>query len=417
MIKKYNTWAGLGVLDQMIVSAGNFATGVLLARYLGLEAFGQFTLIWMLVLFALSFNMAIITKPLLTLGSKNETTGYFNAVHTLQVLLALLGFGLTFLGAYIANSLAVFHFSNSMLFSLSFLVSAQLLYDFYRKYCFVRMQIHKAIVLDSIFYTCQLAGIIVLGWTDYASLPNVLFLLSACHLVILFAAIFFAPKLTFHIATLYQTAKTHLEFSGWLVLTAILQWTSGNYFIIAAGSILGVAAVGIIRIIQQLAGLCHILFLTMENLWPVQTAKKYSTDGIKGIVEFLKHQSLVWLLPLIVGMLGLILMGERLVKTLYNIELTEYYMLIPGFCLLYLFVFAGIPFRILFRTIETTKPIFLAYIFGAGFSLLSAGSLLKTFGLYGFIGGLCMVQLLTLTVYMQQYGQLINHKKKKVSCK
>ena len=37
-------WA---VTDQALVSGANFATGVLLARSLGLEEFGRFTLLWM----------------------------------------------------------------------------------------------------------------------------------------------------------------------------------------------------------------------------------------------------------------------------------------------------------------------------------------------------------------------------------
>ena len=53
-------WA---VADQLLISATNFATMVLLARGLSQEAFGSFTLIYSVLLFANSLQSGLITKP------------------------------------------------------------------------------------------------------------------------------------------------------------------------------------------------------------------------------------------------------------------------------------------------------------------------------------------------------------------
>lgn len=53
-------WA---VADQLLISATNFATMVLLARGLSQEAFGSFTLIYSVLLFANSLQSGLITLP------------------------------------------------------------------------------------------------------------------------------------------------------------------------------------------------------------------------------------------------------------------------------------------------------------------------------------------------------------------
>jgi len=53
----------LVVLDQVIVSGGNFALGLVLIRTLGLADYGVYAVLWMGVLFALSLHQAFITMP------------------------------------------------------------------------------------------------------------------------------------------------------------------------------------------------------------------------------------------------------------------------------------------------------------------------------------------------------------------
>ena len=133
-ISKYLTPVRLGILDQMVVSGGNFTIGLLLARWLGLDDFGAFTLLWMVVLFALSLNMALITKPLLTLVPKKKNQeGYLGSVHSLQIILAVWGSLITLGGLYLATHFEVVVASLTMISSLATLVGTQLIYDFYRK--------------------------------------------------------------------------------------------------------------------------------------------------------------------------------------------------------------------------------------------------------------------------------------------
>src|SRR3989339_1774999 len=66
---RHMNWA---LADQAMVSGVNFLTGILLARYLGLEEYGRFTLAWMAVLLCNSFQQAGIIAPMMSIGPKQK---------------------------------------------------------------------------------------------------------------------------------------------------------------------------------------------------------------------------------------------------------------------------------------------------------------------------------------------------------
>ena len=99
-------WA---LADQAVISGVNFLTGILLARYLGLEGFGQFTLAWMAVLFVNALQHATIIAPMMSIGPKQpaaDLPAYYGAVIVQQVAFSLCVF--VFLFAAIEASPLVF---------------------------------------------------------------------------------------------------------------------------------------------------------------------------------------------------------------------------------------------------------------------------------------------------------------------
>ena len=64
---RHFNWA---LADQIIVSGANFLTALLLARHLGPEEFGRFTLAWLVVLFVTSLQAGLIVSPMMSVGPK-----------------------------------------------------------------------------------------------------------------------------------------------------------------------------------------------------------------------------------------------------------------------------------------------------------------------------------------------------------
>ncbi len=79
--------------DQALISGVNFLTGIMLARFLGLEDFGRFTLAWMAVQFVNAILFALVSAPMLNIGPKQEAAdrpAYYGAVLIQQVCFAAL---------------------------------------------------------------------------------------------------------------------------------------------------------------------------------------------------------------------------------------------------------------------------------------------------------------------------------------
>ena len=81
-------WA---VADQLLISATNLATMVLLARGLSQEAFGSFTLIYSVLLFANSLQSGLITQPHNILGVTRHGGDY--TCYTTSTAVSQLFFG------------------------------------------------------------------------------------------------------------------------------------------------------------------------------------------------------------------------------------------------------------------------------------------------------------------------------------
>lgn len=232
------------------------------------------------------------------------------------------------------------------------------------------------------------------GCTVYLITNSSLFLYASL------IALFSLPHLKFNLDNIIAAVKEHWTFSKWLTATALLQWFSGNLFIIAAGAILGPVAVGATRMAQNIVGVTHVLFLAMENIIPLRAAKAQSEGGNEMLFKYL------WKFTLQMGMVTLTILAfisifsYQIIEVCYGKSYLQYNGILIGFCLLYVIVFLGYPLRYAIRTMENTKLIFMSFIVSSVFSILCAYPVIKTFGLYGVVAGLMMTQCIGLSIYM-----------------
>ncbi|MFB8791752.1 MAG: hypothetical protein U7123_23640 [Potamolinea sp.] len=77
-----------------MVSGLNFLTGVLLGRFLGVEGYGQFVLLYTVLLYVNIFQFALIIAPMMSIApqasSDVERTNYFQGIFTLQLLFSFI---------------------------------------------------------------------------------------------------------------------------------------------------------------------------------------------------------------------------------------------------------------------------------------------------------------------------------------
>jgi O-antigen/teichoic acid export membrane protein len=102
----------IALADQMMVSAANFAGGIVLVRGLGLEEFGKYSIAYSLLLFANALQMSFVASPMLNIGPllQNEEKEHFvNGMLTLQMLASLLLFVVFALVGLVARVFTAFY--------------------------------------------------------------------------------------------------------------------------------------------------------------------------------------------------------------------------------------------------------------------------------------------------------------------
>ena len=392
---------GIVFFDQAMVSGSNFLLGILLVRYLGLESYGVFTLLWMGVLFGLDISQAFITKPLLSITpqiQKKKQKEYINHLHWMQIFVGVLFLILCCLLIPFGN----YFFRNEIIILLPIIcgiVCCQILHDFYRKINFVKNRTGWVLILDIVLYIGQLIGVAILIFFETITLQNVLTVILSVNILSIGMGGITLGFEKLNRETLTNILLRHFHFSKWLLGTSILQWLSGNYFIIVGASILGTTAVGAIRMVQNIMGLCHVLFLAMENVMPIEAARQFHLDGENALIKYLIKSTWKLGAGFLIVLLTLIFFAPQILNILYGEEAIQHSYIVFVYVLLYVFVFLGHPFRFFLRTIEQTRPIFIAYVVSSLFSLFFANVLLNLFEMNGLLFGLIATQFLSLLTY------------------
>ena len=393
-------WA---LVDQTMVSGVNFLTGILLARYLGIEEFGRFTLVWMSVLFVNSIQYAMISSPMMSIGPKQlevDTPAYYGAIIVQQIVFSCVIFVVFFSGVHWSGVVFPEWEVEGLALPLAFAALAFQFQDFLRRYFFTRSRAAVAFANDAIRYLGQIAVLIwmFMSFRDGMDSARVLWVIAIMAAVSAAFGSFFVERIEINSVALRATASRHWNFSKWLIGSSLLQWTSGNFFLIAAGTLLGSTAVGALRAAQNLMGITHILFQGLENIVPAQASRYYHENGPAQLKTYL-HQ--VWVNGSLATAMVALTFGvapEFWLTLVFDDTYAAYGYLVRWYAVLYILIFFGLPLRAGLRAVEHLKPILYGYIATSLFALVAAYPLIRLFNLFGVMCGILTTHLIMLTI-------------------
>jgi len=393
-------WA---LLDQAVVSGYNFILAICLTTWLGIEKYGVFTLMWMAVLFCSSIHQQLIIAPMQAFGGskdqKERPTFYGQLLYQQLTFSAL-----AWIGVWSFMQLGGHWFGapntelNELLPSVVFLF---LMCDYFRKRFIVLQATMKAFWFDIMICCAQFAliyfRVFIQNQTDLAVILRAI---TQGLSIGVFIGVYTHDYLVWDIPAFHAQVKKHLQYSKWLLGTALTQWFAGNWFIITAGVVLGPAAIGALRISQNILGLFHIPFLAIENYLPTSMMNLYQQAGLSLLKQQFIKLFLIGGLVMGTSLAGLSLLSEQVVQLIYGHEFIDYSFVVQGFCLLYAFVFMGILLRIYLRIVTQTQFIFWGYILNTLFAFGFAHYFTTTWGVYGTIAGLIACQMIMMLVML-----------------
>ncbi len=374
------------MLDQLVVSGSNFITSVILVRGLGLVDFGKFTIAYVLLSLANSFQLSFISSPMLSLGAlfdrDNERLDFLRGMYGFQVVFCAAAGILALIAAtgflYLRPSFG----STSLIPAFGASVVLFLLQDWLRRYYFTVGKARASFWNDVISYLGQVV---------------VLFALRQAHALTVTSALW-SIALTSGIAFITGAVTERLSFSrtqlreAWLrarassrdlAIASQLQWFVYQGAMLIGAGLLGAQAAGGVRATQSVVGPVNVAFQAMENLVPLRAGEEMRKGGIDRAATFLFRFGRNGFMALLLAFLVLSFFSRTFLGFFYGHKVGIYSVILDLQMLYFLLAWPIRQFTFLFRTIGRTGAILGGSAVAAAASLILIYPMVRGFATNG----------------------------------
>lgn len=383
------------LLDQGVISGVNFVNTILIAKYLGVFHFGIYAMCLLSVQFLGSIQQAFIIKPLFSLfpEESKRDINFLNKVGYIQLVFS----GLSTIMFLILIWIISFFFegfkSPTLIFTLSTYAGLVVFYDYLRRLFIIEKRLLKLLIIDIIVYCGFLfVNIFLIGY-DLLSTQNILISNSIILLIFSTYIVTSSPYKWDKKKDIQNTFKSLWKYSKYLVFTSLLQWLSGNLFILFAGVLLGPVALGMVRLAQSIMGVFNVLFLALENIIPLKAAYVNQENRSK-LIPFFRSQGIKYGIPVVLMVVTISLLGETIVNQIIGKSFGSYSYIIVSFSILYILIYINTLLQFFIRTIHANDIIFKSYLVSSVFALTFSKLMISSWGLVGVLLGLFITQIL-----------------------
>ncbi len=393
------------VLDQALVSGVNFITGLVLARFLGIDAYGLFILLSGVILFASNIQNAIIISPMMVNGpahDQNEVHNYYQSSLLIQILLTLIFFMTILFIGYLLIIAGLKKHLDSLILPLALATSGLLIQEYFRRYFFSIQNTIQALINDCISYGLQLITIIAAQFIYGIDIKLCLYIMAATSFIAVMHGILYSHLFTSITASPLKlhrnTIIEHWNFGKWLLARNITYWIGTQMVIYMTGILLSVTAVGAMGAARNIVGIVNILFLAIDNFATPRASVIYAKKSITGLRKYVNR--LVVLGGLVTGGISILAsaMPEFWLNLAYSVVYKGYGEIVIAWSLFYFIGFFQRPYGIGLRVINSTKTLFKGTVLGSLISVSLSYPVISYFGLAGAMTVMILTQM-TISMY------------------
>ncbi|MEM7455498.1 MAG: polysaccharide biosynthesis C-terminal domain-containing protein [Planctomycetota bacterium] len=272
--------------DQLVVSGSRFLLAVIIARVLGENALGVYSLVISIVYLAITTQQSLISTPFANFRLRPSTADEKNYLQETWLFAAALAVfvGLAMAGA--GTILVSLSTSNGVLdLGLAFLWASlaapfMLMVEFARRAWLIRMQGWRAFVVDSVANCIAVALIAALVVSGRLTVATVFAILAATYLpAAVVCSKLLLPHLKFSRASLGKTAKKHWELGKFIFFSEGLNYGRSNLVLWIIGAFLGIGTTGLYAACHSLMRVINPFFLGVASVAEPKIAAGFATRG------------------------------------------------------------------------------------------------------------------------------------------
>ncbi|MEX0285050.1 MAG: lipopolysaccharide biosynthesis protein [Paracoccaceae bacterium] len=364
-------WAMAG---QVLTSAANLLTTVLLIRLLGLEGFGQFSLCFLMIMVLRSFFMSVVLAPMSTIAPKLRTSSQRAYLGFLLLLVA---------GFVVVSSLVV----AALLYPLSWMLGAPWLMtlavpmlvthamasgsDFCARLHMVTGNPKRSFGVEWVRYSVQFGVILGIFVQNPSALTpaTALYALAIAALAGAMTGMMFTPTPKLSRRLTAALWPRHWNFIRWMSLANIVESVQTMAPMFIGLALLGEAALGVLRPIQQLSNILNLPTNAMHQFLPTTATEAFQKRGVTGLGTTLRTAAGWTLLYFTVVALALMVLSPALSTFIFATPQPGFTSLILIFAAANLFIALRVVFSTAFLCIEEPRQFVLVHGLGMLFAI------------------------------------------------
>lgn len=313
----------IALADQGIVSATNFATGVIIGRVCGKADLGVYALVWTLIALTTEISAALITTPYTVFNpqlSLYQRSRYLGSVLVHQLLLSLV-FTLSMVaGGVLGSRLGWFpnNVSNAVTTTAGVILFIGLR-EFVRRVSFAELKVGSALLVDAIVCLIQVGGLLILLHFGALTVSRTYVLLGIA------SAIVAAGWLILHWRTIRpssplsgQDLKRNWSFAKWILGSCILAQFARYLFPWVLAAFHGTSVTGLWAACSAVVALGNPVAMGLGNHVLPKISNVYASLGTTAMRREVHRSSLQFAALLSPIVLILAVWGERIVTGVYG---------------------------------------------------------------------------------------------------
>lgn len=302
--------------DQATVSAANFATSILLARFTNQSELGSYYLCMSVLFFSRGLQEQLVGGPLMVFLPRISQKERRTFVGSVTLHFAILCLSLTAVAVMVGVLGAAPKGAQEVCFPLVFMLPLMLSREYAREVCFSDLKPQSAFRIDVLSSAIQLTLLVALGRAGMLSFQ------SACYVI---AIAFGAPTLLWWLRNRASIeAKWPNVWDDWRHNFRFSRWTCISYLVGCSGpyvlpwvtnGVHGPDAAGAFGAASTLVGIANMFVLGMCNFLAPKAASAYHHGGRKALLQVVAGG--MGLFVVVIGSLFLIaLLAGEVVSTL-----------------------------------------------------------------------------------------------------
>ncbi len=391
------------LVDQILVSGGNFLTIAICAHALSLTEQGKFTYIFASYMALLLINIAGIFQGAAVRAPAQEQNGYKTTLARLQLLQAFFLSLFVSLVWLIAGKYIGWEASGSEAWLLFIFLLVQQLADFDRRTAYIFSGSKRAVYSSAMVYPIRIIALLFISPNSVSQVLLILIFSALIPGAIIFFTAFrprYGALQSWGVAT-----KDHISYSRLFIAGAPLGWLWSYIPIFMLGSLYGKEQAALLASIRGISNVANVLMEQLETKIVADWARIRHGDGAlvmgNAAYRFIKIGISFWLL----GMVVVAFFGREIVALVLGDLYAPHWHLLAigwfGYGVYFLVRVSGIKHRAL----GSNQVEFIGNVFGVVTALLAGFILIPAFHA---TGAAWLYVLISLTMW---WGQNYSAKK------